>query len=247
MSRWWLPQGRCRCWFGEVDWGGLVGVGERRLQQASRPELSGGHDVEFCGAQGEPRAQQRRRMPAVDHDGAAVAQDLDQHRVTKPSGPIARVTLRSNAAVTWARPGRFWAASRKLPNTTSASRTASRPLPRTSRPRAALPVGSPAPRRSPPIDASALAEAFSTARRRLLSTGGTPPNRARWATSTTRVTARSCPSRSIRTRATSPDSTVATPIATTGIPGSRPAGPPRPPCRSRPRRPERPSRPRPCV
>jgi hypothetical protein len=42
---------------GEVDWGGLVGVGERRLQQASRPKLSGGHDVDFGGAQGEPRAQ----------------------------------------------------------------------------------------------------------------------------------------------------------------------------------------------
>jgi hypothetical protein len=70
----------------------------------------------------------------------------------------------------------------------------------------------------PPIDASALAEAYSTARRRLPNAGGTPPNSARWATSATRVTARSRPSRSTRTRATTPDSTVATPIATTGTP-----------------------------
>ena len=32
---------------GKVDWGGLAGGGERRLQEAARPELSGGHDVEF--------------------------------------------------------------------------------------------------------------------------------------------------------------------------------------------------------
>jgi hypothetical protein len=70
----------------------------------------------------------------------------------------------------------------------------------------------------PPIDASALAEAYSTAKRRLPNAGGTPPNSARWATSATRVTARSRPSRSTRTRATTPDSTVATPIATTGTP-----------------------------
>jgi hypothetical protein len=70
----------------------------------------------------------------------------------------------------------------------------------------------------PPIDASVLAEAYSTASRRLPSAGGTPPNSARWATSAIRVTARSRPSRSTRTRATTPDSTVATPIATAGTP-----------------------------
>jgi hypothetical protein len=70
----------------------------------------------------------------------------------------------------------------------------------------------------PPIEASTLAEAYSTASRRRPSAGGTPPNSARWATSATRVTARSRPSRSTRTRATNPDSTVAAPIATAGTP-----------------------------
>jgi hypothetical protein len=61
--------------------------------------------------------------------------------VTKSSGPIARVTLRSNAAVTWARSGWSWAASRKLPSTTPANRTASRPLPRTSPTKSRTPCG----------------------------------------------------------------------------------------------------------
>lgn len=85
--------------------------------------------------------QQRRGMPAVEHDGAAVAQDLDRHRGHESSGPIARVTLRSNAAATWVRSGRSWAASRKLPSTTPASRTASRPLPRTSPTSSRTPCG----------------------------------------------------------------------------------------------------------
>jgi hypothetical protein len=42
---------------GKVNWGGLVGVGQRRLQQAARPEPSGGHDVDLCGVQGQLRAQ----------------------------------------------------------------------------------------------------------------------------------------------------------------------------------------------
>jgi hypothetical protein len=70
----------------------------------------------------------------------------------------------------------------------------------------------------PPIDASTLAEAYSTAKRRLPNAAGTPPSSARWATSATRVTARSRHSRSTRTRATNPDSTVAAPIATAGTP-----------------------------
>jgi hypothetical protein len=31
---------------GKVNWGGLVGVGQRRLQDAARPEPPGGHDVD---------------------------------------------------------------------------------------------------------------------------------------------------------------------------------------------------------
>jgi hypothetical protein len=42
---------------GKVNWGGLVGVGQRRLQQAARSEPSGGHDVDLCGVQGQLRAQ----------------------------------------------------------------------------------------------------------------------------------------------------------------------------------------------
>jgi hypothetical protein len=38
---------------GKVNWGGLVGVGERRLEQAARPEPPGGHDVDFGGVQGK--------------------------------------------------------------------------------------------------------------------------------------------------------------------------------------------------
>jgi hypothetical protein len=51
---------------GKVNWGGLVGVGERRLQQAARPELSGGYDVEFRGVQGQPRAQIQPEQQAKD-------------------------------------------------------------------------------------------------------------------------------------------------------------------------------------
>src|SRR4030095_2167515 len=51
---------------GEVNWGGLAGGGERRLHEAARPELSGGYDVEFCGVQGEARAQIQPEQQAKD-------------------------------------------------------------------------------------------------------------------------------------------------------------------------------------
>jgi hypothetical protein len=53
---------------GDVDPDGLlrVDVGQRRLQQAARPEPSGCHGVDFRGVQGQLRAQTQPKQQAKD-------------------------------------------------------------------------------------------------------------------------------------------------------------------------------------
>ena len=66
MSRWWLPQGRCCRWLARstgAGWSALANGGCSRL---ARPELSGGHDVDLGGVQGEPRAQIQPEQQAKD-------------------------------------------------------------------------------------------------------------------------------------------------------------------------------------
>ena len=65
-----VSSGRRSCWLARstaaADGLVLAGGGQWRLQHAARPELSGGHDVDFGGVQGEPRAQIQPEQQAKD-------------------------------------------------------------------------------------------------------------------------------------------------------------------------------------
>ena len=78
---------------GEVDEGTLIGFGERRLQDAARPQPAGAHDVDLSAVQHDLGAQEQPRHQP-EHDGEEPVHRLGVLEIVADQIPAERLQQR---------------------------------------------------------------------------------------------------------------------------------------------------------